>query len=269
MLLRTEAIVLNSAHQGETSRRAVLYTRTQGRLSVIAKGARMVHSRFGSSLQPLSHVQAVLYCRTPHSLHILRECAHIGSFQRTSQDLNKLAVGMRMCELTHYLTESEDPDPGIYELLLRVLQALNDTRDTEKQLLLLFQLKLAGLLGFAPAFSKRAVQNLTDSGGFLQYDVGAVTTDRPAAGSSAWASRSVLRAFAVYTRADIDAALDWPVTSLELRELRRLTENFLKFHVADAYPVKGGTILQTLFDSGESGSRAAPSSRPTGMNQKE
>jgi len=261
MLLRTEAIVLHSAHQGETSRRVILYTRDQGRLSAIAKGARLVRSKFGSSLQPLSHVQAVMYCRTPHSLHILRECAYIESFQHTSQDLNKLAVGLRICELTHYLTESEDPDPGIFDLLLRVLQALNDTRDTEKQLLLLFQLKLAGLLGFAPVFSKRAVQELTDSGGYLQHDDGAVTTDRPAAGSSAWASRSVLRAFAVFARADIDTALNWPITPLELRELRRLIEDFLKFHVADAYPVKGGRILQTLFDTAEAGRSTAPSGR--------
>lgn len=249
MLLRTEAIVLDSAPQGETSLRAVLYTSVRGRLSVVAKGARLVRSRFGSSLQPLSHVQAVLYCRTPHGLHILNECAHIRPFQRTAEDLKKLAVGMRICELTRHLTESEDPDPNLHALLLCVLQAINDHDDREEQVLLFFQLRLASLLGFAPAFSKRAVQDLPPSGGFLHYEVGTIVGERPAAGSSVAAGRRVLRAFAVMARADLDVALNWPIAAADLHEVRRLVENFLKYHVADAYPARGGTILRTLFNN--------------------
>lgn len=247
MLLRTEGVVLHSAPQGESSRRAVIYSSDKGRLSVLAKGARQIRSQFGSSLQPLSHVQAVIYCRTPHTLHLLKECAHIRSYSRIAQHLSKLAVGMRICELTRHLTESEDPDPGLYDLLLHVLQALHDTSGKEEHILLFFQLRLASLLGFAPAFSKQVVQDLTEDGGFLHYEVGAIGSNRPATGSFVQASRNVLRAFAVLARADFDAALDWPISGNDLRDMRRLIENYLKYHVADAYPARGDTILRSLF----------------------
>lgn len=248
MVYRTEGIVLESAPQGETSRRVVLYTQGRGRLSAVAKGARLVRSQFGSSLQPLSHVQAVLFCRTPHSLHILKECTVLRSLQHLANDLNKLAIGLRICELTRHLTESEDPDLSLYDLLLSALQAINDSSGTEEQVLLYFQLKLASLLGFAPAFTKQAVQDLPDNGGYLRYEGGSIVAEHPGSGSSVWASRTVLRAFAVLARADIDVALTWPITEGDLREVRRLTENFLRYHVSDAYPTRGATILRALFD---------------------
>ena len=269
MLLRTEGIVLSSAPQGETSRRAVIYSQDKGRLSVLAKGARLVRSPFGSSLQTLSHVQAVIYYRTPHSLHLLRECSHIHSFQRTLQDLDKLVVGMRICELTRHLTESEDPDSALYDLLLLVLKAINDTSGKEEHILLYYQLRLASLLGFAPAFTKRDLQDLPDdSGGFLHYEDGAVILARPTAGPSVWANRNVLRAFAVLARADLDVALDWTISSSDLREVRRLVENYLKYHVADAYPARGGTIMQTLYSAPDLCRKAAPFSDDGPSDQK-
>ena len=246
MLLRTDAIVLSSAVQGETSRRVTLYSRDKGKLTVLAKGARSARSHFGSSLQVASHVQIVFYYRSPHSLHILNESTHIELYHRILQDPDKLAVAMRICELTSHLTESEDPDPVIYRLLILVMRILNDLDGKEKILLLYFQLQLADTLGFAPAFEKNQVQNLPQHGGYLSFDTGTITADVQAGTPAARATRKALRAFAVLARADFDVALKWPISRTDLAKVHVLTEKFLKYHVADAYPTRGKNVLNKL-----------------------
>ena len=154
---------------------------------------------------------------------------------------------MRVCELTRHLTESEDPDLDLFELLLVVLQAINDTSGKDEYLLLYYQLKLANILGFAPAFDKTEVQRITGRGGFLAYAEGTITSDPPGNGPADRARREVLRFFAVLSRADLEAVLNWSVSGRDLAEVHKLVEKYLKYHVADAYPVRGSSILHTLY----------------------
>jgi len=71
---KTEAIVLKTQKWSETSKIAHLYTRTWGRISVIAKGAMRPKAKFWGHLETFSLIEAMIYKKPRERLHLLSQC---------------------------------------------------------------------------------------------------------------------------------------------------------------------------------------------------
>ena len=116
-IIRTDAIVLRGLDYGETSRIVTLFTRERGKMSVMAKGARKTKSKFGSTLQPMSHVEVVFYYKPTRTLQILSESSHVRAFHDLQRSLEKITLGLRVVELVVVLrpggsAETQDRDGG-------------------------------------------------------------------------------------------------------------------------------------------------------------
>lgn len=152
MIVKTEAIVLRSRKYGETSNILNLYTKEFGKLSVIAKGARGPKSKFGSSLQPLGHVCAVLYKNDRRDLHLLSQCDSISRFSNLPEDLDKFTSAMFILELLEHVAHDEHRNDQLFELTLETLQAMNSASANVLNLQFYFELRLSDILGFRPNF---------------------------------------------------------------------------------------------------------------------
>ncbi|MCY4159834.1 MAG: DNA repair protein RecO [Bacteroidetes bacterium] len=249
MLVRTEGFVLRSVPYKETTRLVTLYTRELGKLTVIAHGAQSVKNRFGSTLQPLAHVQAVLYTRPTRSIQVLSDCSHVNIYSKISKDLGKLATGQHICGLVLSLTEEGQRSVEIFHLLVSMINAL-DTLDADAELIkMYFQLHFIDLLGFAPAFSQESLGEIDTSGGFLLLEDGTITNEEVDNQSTAYASRSVLRAFATLCRADFEAAMRLQLTAKQRNNLSILITRFIQYHIPGTYPVRGGKVVDQLLDA--------------------
>lgn len=249
MLVRTEGIVLRSTPYKETTRLATLYTRELGKLTLIAHGAQSLKSRFGATLQLLSHVQAVIYTRPTRSIQILSDCSHVAVYKDIAKDLKKLTVGQRICELLLSLTEEEESSPEIFNLIVRILNALNKPDIDAILLKLYFQLQLTALLGFAPAFSRKSVERIDASGGYLLLEDGTITNEVTDESAALFASKNVLRSFAILYRADFSIILRLKLTTKQRKELHKLINYFTRYHLPDTYPVRGQKVIDQLLDS--------------------
>jgi len=83
-----DAVVLRTYKTGESDRIVVLWTRTHGKVRVLAKGIRKTTSRLGATLEPLSFVHIDLV-KSRGDLYIARHVQHRerlgvlrGSYQR-------------------------------------------------------------------------------------------------------------------------------------------------------------------------------------------
>ena len=74
-LYRDEAIVLRTQKLGEADRIITMLTRGNGRVRAVAKGVRRTTSRFGSRLEPFTHVDLQLY--TGRNLDIVSQAESI------------------------------------------------------------------------------------------------------------------------------------------------------------------------------------------------
>lgn len=241
-ILRTDAIVLRSIEYSETSRIVTLYTRDRGRMSVMARGARSSKSRYGSTLEPLSHIQAVVFCKQGRDLQQLTETSHIDVWSGIRTSLPKLEIGYRMLELTSALMHQEESNPGVFTLLASVLSALDATDERTGNLWPYFQLRLAAALGFGPAFDADEVQELTAESARLDLETGRIGTGF--AGRDG--SRRALRAFAVLARARLGDVLRMRLDPPLLREVESLTAAYVGYHVEGAYPNRAAAVFAQL-----------------------
>ena len=250
MIVRTEAVVLRSLDYGETSRIVTLFTRSRGRVSIMARGARSRKSRFGSTLQPMSYIQAVYYYKASRELQTLSESSHIRAFNDIGRRLEKMAVGLRVVELAASLLE-EEQSSSVFDLLVNVLSTLNDVETNVQNLLPLFQLKLAVALGIEPGFARDEVAALTDEGGVLSLASGEIHRAGTMVPNARRASREALRAFAICTRARVEPVLALEMTATVRKELDELIGAYYRYHVGHAYAARSGRVLNQLLPGEE------------------
>lgn len=148
-LKKTEAIILKSQRQGETSKILTLYTRAFGKLTVIAKGARSMRSKFGGSLEPLNYISIVFYEKETREIQLLSQADIIEFFAGIKQSLEKTALAMAVCELVNNLEIGIEPNPNLFKLHLEALRAINKN-DNPMNVLRAFQVKLLNNLGIRP-----------------------------------------------------------------------------------------------------------------------
>ncbi len=230
---------------GESSRIATLFTRSRGKLSVIAKGARRTRSRFGSALPPMSHTEVVVYVKQGRSLQTLSEAGHILRFPNLAKDLRKISIGLRMMELIDAVLQEEEQSPSMFNLTVDTLQRLNFSTQRLENLLPFFELRLAAELGFAPLIQKEEVETLDTDGGFLAFDSGAISSSRGGPFSEA-GSRKALRAFAVYASADADIILKMVVDDRTRTEVEHLVEAYMKYHLEESYPSRSRKVITQM-----------------------
>ena len=246
MIVRTDAVVLRSMSYRETSRIVTLFTRAKGKVAVLAKGARLPKSRFGSTVQPMAYMQAVFYYKSTRGLQTLSESAHVQVFNRIGQDLGKLALGLRMVELVQALMQEEEQNTRVFELLVHTLQQLDAAEARAENLLPFFQMRLAEALGFAADIERDVVAGLPEEGGVLDLERGAVLPAAVAVPAAMRASRAALRAYAICARAEADVVLRMQLEPALYRMLEDLVEQFLRYHVEEAYPSRSSQVISQM-----------------------
>ncbi|MBP1647379.1 MAG: repair protein RecO [Bacteroidetes bacterium] len=152
MIVETEAVVLKTMKYRETSRIVTLYSREFGRLVVIAKGARERNNRFGSALNLMSYVQAVIYRKENRDLQLLSQCDSIDSFNHICEDMERVATGMAVVELMDAVTHAEERNTPLFGLLVQTLGTVNTAQKNVVNALYAFEVRLLDILGFRPNF---------------------------------------------------------------------------------------------------------------------
>lgn len=151
-LYRDEAIVLRTQKLGEADRIITLLTRGSGRVRAVAKGVRRTSSRFGSRLEPFTHVD--LQIAEGRSLDIVTQAETIYPFAAMmGADYQRYTAGTVMLETAERLVV-EDKEPALQQFLLLVgaLRAVCDTGRPPGWVLDSFLLRSLSVAGYAPTF---------------------------------------------------------------------------------------------------------------------
>jgi len=153
-ICRTEAIVLRGIKLGESSKIVTLYTQSYGKIKVIAKGVRRPKSKFGASLEPITHSLVIFYRKEGRDLHTLSEGDLLTPFTRLKGEFSRLTYASAVCELTDRLMVGEEPNRPLFRTLLGALHGIEEAppEDAEK-FLWRYELALSGFLGYRPEFN--------------------------------------------------------------------------------------------------------------------
>lgn len=151
-LYRDEAIVLRTHKLGEADRIITLLTRQRGRVRAVGRGVRRTTSRFGSRLEPFTHVD--LQLAEGRNLDTITQAETLTLFHaRLGADYERYTAGTCMLETADRLV-SEDGAPAVQQFLLLVggLRALISGDRAPGSVLDSYLLRSLSVAGYAPSF---------------------------------------------------------------------------------------------------------------------
>lgn len=151
-LYRDEGVVLRTQKLGEADRIVTVLTRGHGRVRAVGKGVRRTRSKFGSRLEPFTHVDLQVY--EGRSLDVVAQAEALASYgDRIVDDYPRYTAGTAMLETAERLTaEEKEPQTQQFLLLVGALRTLAGGSHGPGLVLDAFLLRSLAVAGYAPSF---------------------------------------------------------------------------------------------------------------------
>ncbi len=174
MILSSDAIVLNSKKQGDTSKIVTYFTSDKGIIRTIAKGARSPKSKLNSGTDILSICEISYYYKKTSELHLLSKSEKKYNLNSIYESYLHLNYAILISESILNTLHDNDSHPYLYKFTEISILALNDLLNQPFNIFLKHQLILAKELGFEPDFSTQTDNTLLfniEAGSFLEENV--------------------------------------------------------------------------------------------------
>jgi len=141
-----EVLILQVNNWQTADKKAVCYSRSHGKIVFIAYGARYPKSLSGRLIQPFACLEAEFY---PGSrVDKLKSCQLTAPMLQL--ELEQMAYGFLMAEMTERLTEQGEPSEEIYLLLQKALQLL--IKRNPRLAALAYLIQLLDYCGIGPVY---------------------------------------------------------------------------------------------------------------------
>lgn len=149
-LVETESLVIKTHNLSEADKIVVLLTRDHGVVRAVAKGARRIKSRFGSSLEIFSLVSAEYFQKDSQELVSLQKAdLQQSNFAAASQPefLQKFSY---FSDLIVSFSLPHDPNELLFRMMKACVEAASEPATDLRPIGLYFELWLLRLSGFLP-----------------------------------------------------------------------------------------------------------------------
>jgi DNA repair protein RecO (recombination protein O) len=145
---RSSAVVLRHSDWGEADRLLTLYTREQGMVRALAKGARKITSRKAGHLQPFTHV--TLQLAKGRDLLIVTQAETVNAFLPLHDNLTKTSHAAYVVELLlRFSYEEEGGNPTLFKLLVETLDRI-EKEDSAWLPIRYYEMRFLDAVGFRP-----------------------------------------------------------------------------------------------------------------------
>ena len=149
-LYRDRGVVLRTYKLRESDRIVVLLTQRFGKVRAVAKGVRRTNSKFGSRLEPMSHVEVLL--RKGRDLDLVSQAESVDPLTPMLSSLDRAAQGMAVVEAADQLSLEGEPDERLYTMLVGVLRTIAESPSPLN--VAAFFLKVLAMSGLSPVLDE-------------------------------------------------------------------------------------------------------------------
>ena len=145
-LYRDTGVVLRTYKLREADKIVVIHTKDNGKVRAVAKGVRKTKSKFGARLEPMSHVNLLLY--RGRELDIVSQADAVEPLSPMLSSLDRASQGLAALEAVDQLSLEREPNPQLYRMLVGVLRTI--ARQPGPLVVPAFYWKLLANEGFRP-----------------------------------------------------------------------------------------------------------------------
>ena len=151
MIIDTDAIVLHRIKYKNNSLIARLFTKKNGKISIIVNNATRQKGNMFGVIEPPNIIKLIYFERKAGSLQICNEASFLSNNLSMKSDLLKLSVGLSVVEIIDKTLQDNDVNLNIYNLADKTLNILNSTQTNPQLILSFFLLHITCYLGFMPS----------------------------------------------------------------------------------------------------------------------
>jgi DNA repair protein RecO (recombination protein O) len=196
----------------------------------------------------------VFYRKENRDLHTLSHSEIVDAFENVKKDVVKLAYGSVAGEIVERLVPQEEPNRGLFALLLAVLGEIEVAERTQLEIILSsYELKVLHLVGYGPELARcvRCGRTVDDrvwfgllSGGVLCP----VCKDRDL--NAVGMTEAALRLLRVYEAEPLEKLRKAHSADKVTREAADILNAFVRVQIGEGAPVKSFDFLERIRDAG-------------------
>ena len=153
-LVETESLVLKSYNLAEADRIVVFLTREQGIVRGVAKGAKRLKSRFGSTLEPFSTVSLEYFQKEDRELVTIRHVELVRSFFEQASEPEVLHTFAYIADLLISFAPPHDPNETLYRMVKACVDSGGSSQKELAAIRLYFEIWLLRLCGYLPNWTQ-------------------------------------------------------------------------------------------------------------------
>ena len=150
-IIKTEAIVLHSLKYGEGRIIVDIFSREQGRLSMIVSAPRSERSKIKKQyLQPLTLLMLECDVRPQAQLQKVREATLLTPLPSVFSDAKKLSIGLFVSEFLYHALKGEQRNVPLFDYVRSSIEWLDAAIGPVANFHLVLLMRMARFLGFYP-----------------------------------------------------------------------------------------------------------------------
>lgn len=229
MLLNIEGIVLRQTKYHEWDKILTIYTRENGKIQAIAKGARRQKSPLISCSQVFSYSKFILY-KGKNFYHI-NSGEIVDTFYSLREDIYKLAYATYFLELVDCATIEEHPIPILFDLLIKTLKVLGNLKSNYSKLARAFELKYISFIGYKPNLKTCVSCNNKPESNFVFsiYNGGILCENCKQKDYKGYnISKDTLKAMEFLMYTELDKLDKMKIDEVTMRKLKEIIINYIK-----------------------------------------
>ncbi len=117
-------VVIKRSNIGEADRLVTLFTKSHGKVTVIARGVRKLSSKRAGALELFNEVRAQIV-KGRGQLDTLAEVEIVNTFASWRRKLGRITLAYQMCEAVDKLTADHQPHPQVFNILVTALSQIS------------------------------------------------------------------------------------------------------------------------------------------------
>lgn len=151
-LIDSEAVVLRSYDLADADRIVVFFTRNEGVVRAVAKGAKRLKSRFGAGLEPFTEINVSYHEKEGRELVSLRHVEIRRSHFALASRIETIGNLAYMTDLIMAFSPPHEPNEKLFRMLIACLEAMESEESTDalQRVLLYFEVWSLKIAGFFP-----------------------------------------------------------------------------------------------------------------------
>ncbi len=150
---KTEAIILHRRNVGEADSIFTVYSDQFGKFDAVARGVRKARSHMRGHLEPLTRSR--LMVARGRTLDVFTQAETVTPYRAIRDDLERGAAALYCAELVDRFTGEHIGQPGLYEQILNLLDALE--AGSPAHVVRFFELQILSLMGYELQLGECAV----------------------------------------------------------------------------------------------------------------